>query len=312
MSKSVCLLGCLLASSPAFSSDAFTRASAFIQRTARPLERALFAFHFEKGSRDAVLAELAKFQNADGGFASCLEPDVRWCGSSPLGAKIALTVLDEVDAPATDPLVRSAIRYLLSTYDSVKGYWPAVPQEVNSAPHAPWWNFDKAKGRCEVESPFYPTASILAHLRPYASALPAGFLDRVTRATLDRAAAAPDPLSYADASILLDLAERDAALLAKLRKTVAQILVRDPNEWVKYNPQPLSFVSSPASPLYAGIEKDVAAHLDYLIARQEADGGWALNWSWEKIDADGWAQARREWRGIVALENLRKLRAFGR
>jgi len=75
------------------SHEAFARAEVFINETARPLERALFAFYFAHGSRDAVIAELAKFQNSDGGFASCLESDTRWCGSSPLGAMKAWVYL---------------------------------------------------------------------------------------------------------------------------------------------------------------------------------------------------------------------------
>lgn len=295
----------------------FAKAAGFIHSAARPLERALFAFHFEKGSRDAVLAELAKFENPDGGFASCLEPDMRWCGSSPLGAKMALAILDEVGTPASDPHVQRAIRYLLASFDPAKGYWPAVPHGVNTAPHAPWWNYDDAKGRCEVESRLYPTAAIVAHLQPYATALPAGFLDRVTRSTLAYVESASEPLPFADAGILVELAERlparDAApLIAKLRKTVAATLVRDPQQWTKYNPQPLAFVNSPRSPLYPGLEKEVALHLDYVLAKQEADGGWALNWSWAHVDAAGWEQAKREWRGMKAIENLRKLAAFGR
>src|SRR5258708_39684153 len=67
------------------SHEAFARAEVLISKTARPLERALFAFYFAHGSRDAVIAELAKFQNSDGGFSSCLQRDTRCCGSSPLG-----------------------------------------------------------------------------------------------------------------------------------------------------------------------------------------------------------------------------------
>jgi hypothetical protein len=75
------------------SHEAFAKAQVLINETARPLERTLFAFYFTHGSRDAVTAELAKFQNNDGGFASCLESDTRWCGSSPLGAMKALRFL---------------------------------------------------------------------------------------------------------------------------------------------------------------------------------------------------------------------------
>jgi hypothetical protein len=43
--------------------EAFDRAKAFIQNQARPLEQALFTYHFENGSQDAVLNELSKFQH---------------------------------------------------------------------------------------------------------------------------------------------------------------------------------------------------------------------------------------------------------
>ena len=76
--------------------DAFARAEASINETARPLDRALFAFYFTHGSRDAVITELAKFQNSDGGFASCLESDTRWCGSSPLRHRPRCVVLGRV------------------------------------------------------------------------------------------------------------------------------------------------------------------------------------------------------------------------
>jgi hypothetical protein len=55
--------GALDKHSTMLSREAFARAEVYISETARPLERALFAFHFTRGSRDAVIAELVKFQN---------------------------------------------------------------------------------------------------------------------------------------------------------------------------------------------------------------------------------------------------------
>jgi hypothetical protein len=72
------------------------------------------------------------------------------------------------------------------------------------------------------------------------------------------------------------------------------------------------FIQAPDSPLYVGLENEVAVHLDYLIANQQSDGGWALNWSWEKTDPAAWDLARKEWRGTVALQNLKRLEAFHR
>jgi len=51
----------------------YTRARAFIYRNARSLDIARFQYHFENGSREAVLAALAAYQNGDGGFGHALE-----------------------------------------------------------------------------------------------------------------------------------------------------------------------------------------------------------------------------------------------
>jgi len=140
--------------------EAFAKARVFIKRTARPVEKALFDFHFAGGSHDSVIADLAKFQNKDGGFASDLESDTRWNGSSPLGTMRALRILNEVRATAKDIHVQAAVRYLLADFDEKKGLWHALPKEANSAPHAPWWNVSEDTGKCEVESPVFPTAAI--------------------------------------------------------------------------------------------------------------------------------------------------------
>jgi hypothetical protein len=53
----------------------YDRARAFIYRNARPLDIARFQYHFENGSKDAVLTALAAYQNEDGGFGHALGPD---------------------------------------------------------------------------------------------------------------------------------------------------------------------------------------------------------------------------------------------
>jgi hypothetical protein len=36
------------------------------------------------------------------------------------------------------------------------------------------------------------------------------------------------------------------------------------------------------------------------------------NWSWGGLWPDAWEQAKRDWTGVMTLDNLLKLRAFGR
>ena len=63
--------------------NAYHRARRFVYKNARPLELAKWQYHFENGSREAVLETLACYQNTDGGFGYGLEPDYWNPHSSP-------------------------------------------------------------------------------------------------------------------------------------------------------------------------------------------------------------------------------------
>ena len=299
------------------SHEAFARAEVFIHETGRPLERALFDFYFAHGSRDAVTAELAKFQNSDGGFASCLESDTRWCGSSPLGAMKALAILTDLDVPASDPRVKAVIRYLLASFDGKQGVWHALPKEANAAPHASWWEVREDTGKCEVESPVFPTAALAGYLQNYAALLPAGFVKRITESSLNYLSAAPERMQMPDIESLIELVRllppvQSSDAIRKLKRVLTVVVVQDTRQWNSYNVKPLTFVHSPQSPFYAEMETAVAANLDYIIPTQKSDGGWRLTWSWKDRNPAAWNLAEEEWRGVVTLETLRTLKAFHR
>jgi hypothetical protein len=297
--------------------EAFAKAESFINETARPLERTLFAFYFAHGSRNAVIVELAKFQNSDGGFASCLESDTRWCGSSPLGAMKALGILTDLEVPASEPHVKAVIRYLLASLDDRHGIWHALPKEANAAPHASWWEVREDTGKCEVESPLFPTAALAGYLQNYSALLPPGFVKRITDSSLNRLADAPVHMQMPDIESLIELVRllppgQSTDAVRKLKSVLADVVVQDPKQWTSYNVKPLTFVHSPQSPFYPEIETAIGANLDYIISTQKSDGGWGLTWSWEERNPPAWKLAEKEWRDVVSLENLRTLQAFHR
>ncbi len=318
------IIGAVLLTGPAgarevkrLSPEALARAQAFLRRDARPLDRCRFEHDLGQCDQAALVTELGRFQNEDGGFGRALEPDIRCRESSAAATVEGLAVLEEAGVGSGHAMVQAAVRYLLSTFDNRRGYWPAVPSAVVSAPHAPWWHPKPETGRPDAETPIYPTARVLAFLQQYRDIAPAELLENATASLRRHLAQAPDKLGAGEAVALLRLAEqlkepRRAELVAKLRRVAGASVARERSEWARYCLPPLSLVGSPKSVLSAGLEAAVENNLDYVIETQEADGGWSPNWSWEDVDAQAWAKARREWRGVLTLENLRRLRAFGR
>ncbi len=293
------------------------KAVAFIAIEARPLERARYAYLFEKASAEHVLAELQSYQNADGGFGHGLESDFRLQESSAICSSIALQYLREVKAPVDHPLVVNAVRYLLATYDDTLRAWPIIPANDNSAPHAPWWNYSANIAESWNHYQANPRAEIVAHLYAYTQLLPAGWLDSLGESLLSWLADR-ETLEMHDLLCFLRLLESEEIpqairqqLLTHLTPCVESAVVLDPAQWAGYCLQPLQVVSSPESAFFEMFADAVSSNLDYLIARQTPDGCWPTSWGWGTFP-EIWPLAEREWQGALTLDALRTLKAFGR
>ena len=101
-------------------------------------------------------------------------------------------------------------------------------------------------------------------------------------------------------------------LLARVRADMLRSVETDPARWGDYVLRPLEVAPAPDSS-FADIFPDaIPANLDYLVEMQGDDGAWAPVWSWAPLDAAAWAQAEREWKGVLTLAALRELAAWGR
>lgn len=142
---------------PSPDSGGFARASDFVLRNARLLDRRLFAYLFEDGPREPVLDALRAYRNEDGGFGNALEPDKRCLQSQPVDAEVALEILDLVGA-SDDLMVDDLCDWLDRNADASGGLPFALPS-VNAYPHAPWWRTDPAP-----PPSINPTGAIVATL----------------------------------------------------------------------------------------------------------------------------------------------------
>lgn len=298
-------------------SDAFERARAYLFANGRPVDRERFRFHFESGSAADVLAALAAYQNADGGFGHGLEADLRADASSPIATATAFRILREVGRPRA-AMVSAAVAYLAGSFDRDRSVWEMVTAEVESAPHAPWWTYagtEKAFDGFRVN----PTAEILGALYDYADEAPADLLAGLAPIVVERAEAEPDRMDINTFDALLRFvdavgvpvevrAEVEARLLRAARATIAL----DPSTWDGYVVRPMDALGTPDSFLAPAIPAEaVAANADYWVDRQLPDGSWPVPWDWAAVDAEAWAAAERDWKGKLIVDRLVVLKAFG-
>ena len=304
------------------SREAFGRACQFLVKQARPLERALFEHRFEGATVDGALAELARFQNEDGGFGQALEADLRTPSSSALTTGIGLRMLKELGCPADHPMVNKAVAYLIATFDKETQIWRVAPSDTNLYPHAPWWHDeDGSLARLFDGFRIIPRAQIVGLLHHYSTLVPAGWLDEVTEETV-RYIETVEVLGEGGGSDLeyaISLAEirnlpqrYTTRIKARVQEAIPAAVVRDSTKWDSYCITPLRVVSSPQSFGADLILDELQMHLDYQIAHQTPEGTWDPTWSWGDSYPEVWEQAKLEWRGHLTLEAVTQLRAFGR
>ena len=294
------------------------KARAFLAEGARPLEQARLAFHLDGADADAVIHELAQFQNADGGFGHGLEPDLRTPASSILATTVGLQVCREIGAPSDHPVVEEAIRYLVNTYNAPHKAWEFIPEEAESSPRADWWNYaptDGAEGRFYVN----PRVEALGWLYDYGARAAAGILDELTASLLDHMSGAAPRIEMHDFLCYLRLAETAGApealrgpVIARLHGSIPHTVETDPKAWNGYCTKPLDVAPTPTSLLADEFTPDeIAANLDHLIASQKRDGSWAPPWEWGRYPT-AWRQAEREWKGVLTVKAMTTLREYGR
>jgi len=302
--------------------DAFDLACGFIETQARSLERALLEHRFRGGSVYPVLEELVGYQNVDGGFGFALEPDVRTPESSALATAIGLRMLRELGCSSEHPMVSDAVAFLLRSHDSAYGVWRGVPESANEFPHAPWWHDDDGS-LAETFGDFLiiPRVSIMASLYHYRDIVPADWLMELGEQTIDSIESV-DVLGSGGGSDLeyaIDLAGADglpdslrSRLKDRIRRAIPDVVVRDRDQWSEYCLTPLRAAPTPELVGAELIEDALQDHFDFVIETQSDEGSWDPTWAWGGAYPEAWEEARREWQGILTLETLTSLRAFGR
>ena len=277
-------------------------AKRFLLANGRLLERHLFAYLFESGSRDKVLAALKAYQNEDAGFGNALEPDKRTSFSQPIDQEIALRILDDVGL--NGEMVKSLCDFLV-TITTDEGGVPFTLATVRDAPSAPWWDTDEARPPASLN----PTASIAGLLHKHTYRHP--WLDKATAFCWEKLSSPGELEVHTLLSVVLFLEHvpdraRAEAVFESVEKHILDATALELNAEGYVHP-PYAFAptqESLARQLYS--DELMEEHLNALAQKQQDDGGWPI--AWPPVSPG----CELEYRGIVTLNALKTLRAYGK
>lgn len=298
----------------------FERAREFMYRNARPLDLARFQYHFENGSREAVLNALSYYQNADGGCGHAVEADCWNPHSTPLHTNTAGDILREIHhEDASHPLVQGMLRYYGSGQDFDGRHWNLTVESNNDYPHAPWWHTDSSSS-CHTD--YNGTAQIAGFLVRYAEPgsdvykLGIRIVNEATEALLSSeltdmhtCACYVHMLEYIDQAGAAELLPYDQ-LKKRLHESVKKLIGEDKSQWAGYGCKPSQFMNSRDSEFYPENKEMAESECGHIISTQLEDGSWDIPWGWSDFP-DAWAISRNWWKGCLIVQNLLYLKGFG-
>lgn len=291
-------------------SSVLPAAQAFIWQNARLLDRRLFQVLFQGAAHATAVTALTAYQNADGGFGQALEPDVRSPASQPVVTEFAFNLLDLTGALADPHVQESVVRPACDFLQSVTtpaGGVPFTLPSVNPYPHAPWMEAPAGPPVARLN----PTARLAGLLLKHQIEHPwlSGAMD-FCRLTIRQS----ETKEFHDLILMVSYLQHDPDTvwagreLERITERVRQpgVVELDPSAQ-GYVKMPLDWAPTPASFFRPRFDDaTIERHLDALIARQSADGGWPITWPPQSPAAE------MEWRGHVTVEALRTLQAYGR
>ncbi len=283
-------------------------AAQFVQAHGRLLERRRFQ-HLFGGQPDAdgVLRAVDAYRNADGGVGF-MEPDIRTPASQPSAVLYAFEVLEEIRSsrarpPPSRPVPSTGCR----PSPTLTAASRSSCRPPRSWPHAPWWAPTDDPPSSLLMTAGTVAAAYRLKLDGHPWLKPA--TDYVWNALADLKLS--DAYSFRYAVHFLDAVPdrtRAEAELAALRERMPSDGILKVEVGVEG--EVLSAIEVAPRPDHAGRalfpDALIEAQLDDLAAEQRDDGGWDFTWAaWNPAVAF-------EWRGMVTLNALTTLRAYGR
>lgn len=296
------------------------KAKTFIYKNARPLDFARWQYHFEKGSKEAVLNALSHYQNQDGGFGHALEADSWNPNSSPIQTWTATEILHEIDfTDPSHPIISGILSYLASGKDFEGSFWYNTIKSNNDYPHAPWWHTE-SESTCHND--YNPTACLASFILRFADKESAlyNLAQNIATQAFEHLINTPDYPDMHTAGCYIRMLEYCKAskseifdtdtLENKLRQIVSESITKDTSEWeTGYICKPSQFMNGNSSIFYADNKELADFECNFILSTQLDDGSWKIPWSWSDYPNE-WAISKNWWKSTVIILNLLYLKGM--
>lgn len=302
---------------------AFGEARKFIYQHARPLDLARWQYHFENGTKNAVLAALETYQNEDGGFGYGLEADCFNPNSSPIQTWAATEILREINfTDSTHSIINGILRYLASGmhFDKEQQQWLNTIPSNNDYPHAIWWTYKEG----EVEFKYNPTACLSGFFVKYGDKK-SEFYNTAVRIAQEAYQFWISNMPYTEQHVTtcfirlyeycleanVEIADMDE-FKRKLVEQVRHELSSDADKWdTNYVCMPSNFIKTEDSIFYAANAELIAKERAYIVNQQLEDGSFAIPWEWW-TEYKEYEIAKTWWKSDFCIRNLKFLQEFGK
>lgn len=283
-------------------------ATAFMAAHARVLDRRRFQALLGAGDAAAVFAAVDAYRNADGGYGWGLEPDLRSSESQPGGALHALEAMGDV-GPLTTPRAAELCDWLAGV-SLTDGGLPFALHVAETSGVAPFWaQADPSASSLQITAYVAAAAhrialydAAMAHHRWLNSATQYCF------GAIEALGDEPHALVLTAALLFLDAVndthrEAEAALVRLGRLIPASGMLHVAGGAEDEMIRPLDYAPFPDRPVRRLVSAEVvASDLQRLIADQQADGGW-------HVDFQSYSPAATlEWRGYKTVQAVAILR----
>lgn len=285
----------------------------YIARHGRALEQARLAHHFSGESDEKTIEwELLKYQNADGGFGRCLEPDLRCPDSSVLATNIAIDLAIEYEW-TNKSWFRDALNWLLAQLDSQTLTFEFIPPAAEDYPHAPWWN------RADLHQNFdffrcNPSLQSFGYLLRF---MPEALANFNIHVLVDRVLALPEQTDVNTLLAIRALSQcqvlpQDLQLQVqeKLTQLTYASIATSKESWLTYGVKPLWVIHDKQDSAYAACSAAVSQNIQFEFDQQREDGSWNPNWTWGGQFEEDWPDALKDIKSILTLENLMTLKRW--